>query len=68
MIRLDNEELSMWAEETQGVNNETLTIRELSLDNGREVNLLNGKKKNRRMRSFEGDYASHTFRHTEMEV
>lgn len=35
----------MWAEETQGVKNETLTIRELSLDNGREVNLLNGKKK-----------------------
>lgn len=43
MIRL--EELSMWAEETQGIKNETLTIRGLSLDNGREFNLLNGKKK-----------------------
>lgn len=44
MIGLDNDELSMWAEETERVKNEILTIRGLSLDNGREVNLLNGKK------------------------
>lgn len=66
MIGLDNDELSMWTEETERVKNETLTIRGLSLDNGREVNLLKGK--NRRMRGFEGNYASHTFRHIETEV
>lgn len=54
MIGLDNEELSMGAEGTEAVKNETLTTRGLSLNKGREVNLLNGE--NRRVRRFEGNY------------
>lgn len=52
MIGLDDDELVMAAELT-GVRNEILTIRRLTLDNGREANSLNGE--NRRRRGVEGD-------------
>lgn len=47
LIRLDDE-LGMAAEVTEGVRNEILTPRGLTLDNGREVNSVNGENKRRR--------------------
>lgn len=54
MIGIDEDEPSMAAGGTEGDRNKILTTSRFSLDNGKEVNLLNGE--NRRRRGFEGDW------------
>ena len=53
MIGLDQGELGMAAGGTEGVRNKSLTTSRFILDNGKEVNLLNGE--NRRRRGFDAD-------------